>query len=76
MPRALADRVADEGRHRPARRISYFVSRESVRVTKRPGMARWREHLFAFMSRNATSAANYFRLPLDQTIELGVAVEL
>jgi KUP system potassium uptake protein len=52
------------------------VSRESLRVTKKPGMARWREHLFAFMSRNATNAANYFRLPLDQTIELGVAVEL
>jgi KUP system potassium uptake protein len=39
-------------------------------------MARWREHLFAFMARNATSAANYFKLPLEQTIELGVAVEL
>ena len=66
----------DEGRPSTCETISYFVSRESLRVTKRPGMARWREHLFAFMSRNATSAANYFRLPLDQTIELGVAVEL
>jgi KUP system potassium uptake protein len=75
VPRALAERVElevgiDLGS------ISYFVSRESLRVTKKPGMARWREHLFAFMSRNATNAANYFRLPLDQTIELGVAVEL
>ena len=75
VPRALADRVQmDVGID--LRSISYFVSRESLRVTKKPGMARWREHLFAFMSRNATSAANYFRLPLDQTIELGVAVEL
>jgi KUP system potassium uptake protein len=75
VPRALADRVQmDVGID--LRIISYFVSRESLRVTKRPGMARWREHLFAFMSRNATSAANYFHLPLDQTIELGVVVEL
>ncbi len=56
--------------------LTYFVSRESLRVSPRPGMARWREHLFAFMSRNATGAANYFKLPLDQTIEIGVVVEL
>jgi KUP system potassium uptake protein len=39
-------------------------------------MARWREYLFAFMSRNATSAASYFKLPPEQTLELGLAVEL
>jgi KUP system potassium uptake protein len=39
-------------------------------------MARWREHLFALMSRNATSAATYFRLPPDQVVELGVVLEL
>ena len=75
VPHALADRV----RMKVAidlETVSYFVSRESLRITKKPGMARWREHLFALMSRNATSAANYFRLPLDQTIELAVAVEL
>jgi KUP system potassium uptake protein len=75
VPKALAERVVMEvGLDLDS--ISYFVSRESLRVTAKPGMARWREHLFAFMSRNATSAANYFKLPLEQTIELGVAVEL
>jgi KUP system potassium uptake protein len=39
-------------------------------------MARWREHLFALMSRNATPAANYFGLPPERTLEIGVAVEL
>ena len=47
-----------------------------MRVTPRPGMAHWREHLFAFMSRNSSNAASYFKLPLKQTLELGVAVEL
>jgi KUP system potassium uptake protein len=56
--------------------LPYFLGRESLRVTARPGMARWREHLYALMSRNATSAATYFRLPLDRTIELGLPVEL
>ena len=73
VPHALADRV----RMKVAidlETINCFVSRESLRVTKKPGMARWREHLFALMSRNATSAAKSFRFPLDQTIELAVAV--
>jgi KUP system potassium uptake protein len=75
VPRGLADRVVqkvgiDLGT------VSYFTGRESVRVTPRPGMAHWREHLFAFMSRNSTNAASYFKLPLEQTLELGVAVEL
>ncbi len=56
--------------------VTYFLGREALRVTRAPGMARWREHLFAFMSRNATPAANYFSLPMDQTIEVGVQVEL
>jgi KUP system potassium uptake protein len=75
VPRALADCVVyDLGTNLST--VSYFVGRESVRVTPRPGMAHWREHLFAFMSRNATSAASHFKLPLDQTVELGLAVEL
>jgi KUP system potassium uptake protein len=39
-------------------------------------MARWREYLFTFMSRNSGSATSYFGLPLDQTLELGLGVEL
>ena len=58
VPHALAERVEMQvGIDLSS--ISYFVSRESLRVTNKPGMARWREHLFALMSRNATSAANY-----------------
>ena len=75
VPRALADRVVYElGIDLDT--VSYFVGRETVRVTPRAGMAAWREHLFAFMSRNATNAASYFKLPLDQTLELGLSVEL
>jgi KUP system potassium uptake protein len=39
-------------------------------------MARWRENLFVFMSRNAGRAAGFFRLPSDRVVELGVQVEL
>jgi K+ transporter len=39
-------------------------------------MALWREHLYAFMSRNATGTIDLFKLPIDQTLQIGVGVEL
>jgi KUP system potassium uptake protein len=75
VPRALSGRVAMRlGVDLDT--ITYFLGRESIQVTDRTGMARWREHLFALLSRNAATAAGYFRLPPDQTVELGVVVAL
>ena len=45
-------------------------------VTKRPGMATWREKLFVLMARNAIRATAFFRLPPDSVVELGVQVEI
>ncbi|MEZ6071459.1 MAG: potassium transporter Kup [Pirellulales bacterium] len=56
--------------------VSYFLGRETVFSTERPGMAQWRERLFAWMSRNSQTATAYYRLPPDQVIEVGVQVEL
>jgi len=75
VPRALAAQVAPN-LGIDLVKLPYFLGRESLRVTARPGMVRWREHLFALMSRNATSAATYFGLPPAQTVEVGLAVEL
>jgi KUP system potassium uptake protein len=57
-------------------RTSYFLGRETLIPTRRPGMARWREHLFAWMVRNSTSASIFFSLPANQVIELGAQVEM
>ena len=56
--------------------ISYFLSREIVVPTKGKGMAQWREALFAVMSRNAGSVADFFRLPNNCVIELGTRVQI
>jgi KUP system potassium uptake protein len=56
--------------------VDFFLGSEQLVVTARPGMVGWREHLFAFMSRNATTAANYFGLPPDRTTIVGMRVEL
>ncbi|HEX8170548.1 MAG TPA: potassium transporter Kup [Thermoanaerobaculia bacterium] len=55
---------------------SYFLGRETLIPTKSPGMAIWREHLFAWMMRNSSSASAFFSLPPNQVIELGAQVEL
>lgn len=73
IPRALA---AASERLKIGDDVTYFVGRESLVSTPRKGMARWRERLFAWMSRNAQPATTFFGLPPDRVVELGVQVEL
>ncbi len=54
----------------------YILGRETVLATDRPGMAIWREKLFALMARNAMNAARFFHLPPDRSLEIGVNVEI
>ena len=56
--------------------ISFFVGRANVKSSPRPGMARWREHLYVFLTRIATRSPEFFRIPPDQVIELGAEVEI
>jgi len=51
--------------------VSYFLSREILLPTPGEGMALWRERIFEFMFRNASSAANFFKLPANRVVELG-----
>ena len=55
---------------------TFFLSRESIVATDRPGMALWRDRLFAFMQRNAISATAFFQIPGNRLIELGTQVEI
>jgi KUP system potassium uptake protein len=56
--------------------LTYFLGRETLIVTNRPGMAMWRERLFVLLSRNAVRAVTFFRLPPERVVELGIQVEL
>jgi KUP system potassium uptake protein len=55
---------------------TFFLGRETLLATERPGMAIWREKLFAWMTRNAQAAPLYFRLPPNRVVELGAQIEL
>jgi len=56
--------------------ITFFLGRETILVSDHPGMAKWRESLFVFMSKNAVRATAFFRLPPNRVVELGVQVEI
>ncbi len=55
---------------------SFFLSRQTLIASKIPGMAIWREKVFAWMLRNAANAMEFFRLPSNRVVELGSQVEI
>lgn len=56
--------------------VSYFISMSRVALTKRHNMAGWRKSLYSLMSRNGLSASDYYKLPIDRTIEIRSLIEL
>src|SRR5436309_376235 len=60
----------------PLEGTTFFLGRETLIASDRPGMAMWRERLFAFMSRNALRATAFFKIPPNQVFALGAYVEL
>ena len=57
-------------------KASFFIGRENIFATELPGMALWREKLFAFVFRNELPATQYFELPKDRVIEVGTQVAI
>ncbi|WP_037501274.1 potassium transporter Kup [Sphingomonas jaspsi] len=55
---------------------SFFLARQTLIASSRPGMAIWRERLFSWMLRNAESAMEFFKLPTNRVVELGSQVEI
>jgi KUP system potassium uptake protein len=55
---------------------SFFLARQTLLPSSRPGMAIWREKLFAWMLQNSESAMEFFRLPTNRVVELGSQVEI
>ncbi|MFT3921599.1 MAG: KUP/HAK/KT family potassium transporter [Myxococcales bacterium] len=53
-----------------------FVGHSSVQPTGKAKMAHWRKRLFAFMNRNARSAALYYGLHPEQVVEIGVRLDI
>ena len=75
VPQVLR-RCADYGLKLREAETSYFLSRETIISSRKSGMVRWREMLFAVMARNSQSATSFFQLPANRVVELGMQVEI
>ncbi|MBC7794968.1 MAG: potassium transporter Kup [Clostridia bacterium] len=64
------------GLHTDPADTSFYLGREKLVITTKRGMARWRKLLFSFMSQNSRSATDFFRIPPDRVVEIGMQVEL
>jgi KUP system potassium uptake protein len=75
VPRELG-RAEIPGLKLDPNQLSFFVGRANVKSSSRPGMARWREHLYSGLARIATRPTEFFRIPPDRVVELGTEVEI
>jgi KUP system potassium uptake protein len=55
---------------------SFFLGRETPVPSLRPHLSVWQQPLYAFMTRNAVSAPDYFLIPSTRVVELGTRVEM
>jgi KUP system potassium uptake protein len=75
VPKALAE-LHDSGVHYDPMQVSYFLGRETVVRAMAPKLSLWRLWLFLLMARNAVPATEFFRIPSDRVVELGVRVAI
>ena len=75
-PRRAVAKLKDCGPACKMMDTSFFLARQTLIASARPGMAIWREKLFAWMLRNAESAMEFFKLPTNRVVELGSQVEI
>jgi KUP system potassium uptake protein len=75
MRRAI-DRGIDLGFQMNGKGVSYFVGRAIPIASDKPDLPAWREPIFMFLTRNSTSASNFFAIPPEAVVELGTHVEM
>jgi KUP system potassium uptake protein len=75
VPRALESLTAQGIEFKPMQ-TSYFLGRETVVPASVPKLRFIRRWMFLFMARNAVSATEFFRIPSDRVVELGVRIAI
>jgi KUP system potassium uptake protein len=73
---AILSIAAEQGLEFRKPETTYFLGRQTIISSPKPGMARWRERLFGMMMRNARPATSFFGLPPNRVVELGAQIEI
>jgi KUP system potassium uptake protein len=75
IPNVLRD-VRIDGAAVDLATTTYVLSNNTLLAGRDDGMALWRKRLFAFLSRNALRPTQFFRLPTNRVVELGMQIEI
>ncbi len=75
IPRGLEE-LSAHGVAYNAMQASFFLGREVLVRAMVPKLPAWRLFLFLVMARNAVPATEFFRIPSDRVVELGVRVAI
>ena len=75
LPDAL-NQCAHWGLHFDMMDTSFFISRAMIVLGPHPGMMKWRKRLFFSLTKNAMSAADFFKIPTNRVIEMGKRIEI
>lgn len=75
IPRALEEASA-QGLDYDAMQASFFLGREVLVRAMVPKLPKWRLFLFLILARNSVPATEFFRIPSDRVVELGVRVAI
>jgi KUP system potassium uptake protein len=67
---------AQEGLNIDFNQTSFFIGSERVSFRRKSPMPKWRRPLFRFLFHNASSAIEFFKIPVERVIELGIRIEL
>ena len=57
-------------------KASYFISLSEIVPSKRHNLSWWRKTLYIFMTKNAISTSEFYKLPLNQTVEIRYLINL
>ncbi len=75
LPRVLS-RIKDEVFAYDVMKTTFFLSRRSLKASKKSGMPIWQDRIFIPLARNADDASSYFGIPTDRVVEIGTQVTI
>jgi KUP system potassium uptake protein len=74
---ALMDRCCRESfESTTAEDVTYYLGRPKIVPEGTAPMLQWRKFLFTFLARNSRSATEFFNIPRDKVVELGMQIEM
>jgi len=74
--RRALELCVQEGLNIDPKDTTFFIGSESISFRNRNALSKWRRALFSYLFHNSSSAIEFFKIPVDQIMEIGIRIEL